>query len=34
MGKRSACFAQSKLPPSTITPPIEVPCPPMYLVVE
>ena len=26
--------AQSKLPPSTMMPPIEVPCPPMYLVVE
>ena len=28
-GKRSACFSQSKLPPSTMAPPIEVPWPPM-----
>ncbi len=26
--------AQSKLPPSTMIPPMEVPCPPMNLVVE
>ena len=26
--------SQSKFPPSIKTPPIEVPCPPMYLVVE
>ena len=25
---------QSKVPPSTITPPIELPWPPMYLVIE
>ena len=33
-GKRSACSSQSKLPPSTRMPPIEVPWPPIYLVVE
>jgi len=34
IGKRAACFSQSKLPPSTITPPIDVPWPPTYFVVE
>ena len=34
MGKRSAWAAQSKFPASTMAPPIEVPWPPMYLVVE
>ena len=28
------CASQSKLPPSTTMPPIEVPCPPRYLVVR
>jgi hypothetical protein len=32
MGKRSAWASQSKLPPSTMMPPIELPWPPMYLV--
>ena len=32
LGKRRC--AQSKLPPSTMTPPMVVPCPPMNLVVE
>ncbi len=34
MGKRSAWAAQSKLPESTMAPPIVVPWPPMYLVRE
>jgi hypothetical protein len=34
MGKRSACSAQGNLPESTMTPPRELPCPPMYLVSE
>ena len=33
-GWRSACAAQSKLPPSMMMPPMLVPWPPMYLVVE
>ena len=33
-GKRAALAAQSNLPPSTITPPIDVPCPPMNFVAE
>src|ERR1019366_2630614 len=32
--ERSLCLTQSKLPPSIRMPPIEVPWPPIYLVVE
>jgi len=33
-GYRSALSAQENLPPSTMTPPRELPCPPMYFVIE
>ena len=33
-GSARRALSQSKLPPSTTTPPIEVPCPPIHLVVE
>ena len=33
-GWRAGLASQSKLPPSMMTPPIEVPWPPIYLVVE
>jgi hypothetical protein len=33
-GNFSTFFDHSNLPPSTITPPITVPCPPRYLVAE
>ncbi len=33
-GKRSECSDHAKVPPSTMTPPMVVPCPPRNLVAE